>query len=54
MCVAVGIATELAGVPESLRFYGFVAFGVVYLVVMRRTWQRKRFLGRPISDLTAS
>ena len=40
LCALVGMATELAGVPEYIRFYAYVAFGVVYLSVMRRVWHR--------------
>ena len=47
----VGVLSEIYAVPEYLRFYGFIVFGLVYLAIMRRTWRTRKFLGRLIHDL---
>ena len=43
---AVGVGFELAGAPDWVSFYTFIAAGLVYLRVMKRAWSRERFLGR--------
>ncbi len=45
----VGLAGQVQGWPEYLMFYGYIAFGLVYLYIMRRCWVHGRFLGRDVA-----
>ncbi len=45
-----GAVLEISGVPEYLRFYGFIACGLGYFHVMKRAWRSARFLGRPMRN----
>lgn len=44
-----GIGTELAGIPEYLRFYAFVLVSILYYFAVSRAWSRARWLGRPVA-----
>jgi UDP-GlcNAc:undecaprenyl-phosphate GlcNAc-1-phosphate transferase len=46
---AVGLTGHLLGWPEYLMFYAYMAFGIVYLYIMRRCWVHGRFLGRDVA-----
>ena len=46
----IGLAGLLLEWPEYLMFYGYIALGVVYLLVMRRCWRHHRFLGRDVAS----
>lgn len=35
--------------PEYLMFYGYLAFCLAYLYIMRRCWHQARFLGRDVA-----
>ena len=45
----IGLAGEILGWPEYLMFYGYIAFGLFYLYIMRRCWKDGRFLGRNVA-----
>jgi len=47
--VTIGLTGEVLGWPEYLMFYGYVAFGLVYVFIMRRCWRHGRFLGRRVT-----
>lgn len=51
---AIGLAGQVLGWPEYLMFYGYAAFAVVYLRIMRHCWRDGRFLGRRVSMEIAS
>jgi UDP-GlcNAc:undecaprenyl-phosphate GlcNAc-1-phosphate transferase len=42
----VGVLFEIAGVPDYLSFWTFMAFAFAYYFYMRRSWTIQRFLGR--------
>jgi hypothetical protein len=42
----VGVLFELAGAPDYLSFWVFIACAIVYAQYMKRTWEQQRFLGR--------
>ena len=44
----IGLTGQLLGWPEYMMFYGYIAFGLVYLAVMRHCWHHGRFLGRDV------
>jgi UDP-GlcNAc:undecaprenyl-phosphate GlcNAc-1-phosphate transferase len=44
----IGLTGQVLGWPEYLMFYGYIAFGLVYLRIMRRCWHEGRFLGRKV------
>ncbi len=46
---AVGIVGHLRAWPEYLMFYGYIAFGLGYLYIMRLCWKHGRFLGRDVA-----
>jgi len=46
---AIGLAGQMLKWPEYLMFYGYAAFNLVYLLVMRHCWRDGRFLGRDVS-----
>jgi len=46
---AIALAGHYYAWPEYLMFYGYIAFGLVYLTIMRRCWRVHRFLGREVS-----
>jgi UDP-GlcNAc:undecaprenyl-phosphate GlcNAc-1-phosphate transferase len=46
---AIGIIGHLQAWPEYLMFYGYMAFGVCYLYIMRVCWKHGRFLGRKVA-----
>lgn len=48
---AVGIAGQLRAWPEYLMFYGYIAFCLAYLYIMRLCWKHGRFLGRDVADV---
>jgi UDP-GlcNAc:undecaprenyl-phosphate GlcNAc-1-phosphate transferase len=43
---AAGVGFELAGVPDYLSFYSFMAFAFTYYFYLRHSWAAQRFLGR--------
>jgi UDP-GlcNAc:undecaprenyl-phosphate GlcNAc-1-phosphate transferase len=45
-----GLAGELWSVPSYKMFYGFVAFALFYLLIMRLCWTNGRFLGRDVQS----
>ena len=45
----IGLTGQLLEWPEYLMFYGYIAFGLVYLHIMRRCWRDGRFLGRDVA-----
>ena len=45
----IGLTGQILGWPEYLMFYGYAAFNLVYLLVMRRCWRHGRFLGRQVA-----
>jgi len=49
----IGLTGQLLGWPEYLMFYGYMAFGLVYLCIMRRCWRDGRFLGRDVARKVA-
>ncbi len=48
LTTAVGLVGHIRAWPEYLMFYGYIAFGLVYLYIMRRCWRHGRFLGRQV------
>ena len=46
---AIGLAGQILGWPEYLMFYAYIAFGLVYLRIMRTCWHHGRFLGRDVA-----
>ncbi len=48
---AIGIAGQMLEWPEYLMFYGYIAFCLVYLYIMRRCWKHGRFLGREVATV---
>lgn len=53
LSAGIGLCLEWTGVPEYWRFYGYIAFGLVYLGLIRRSWRSGRFLGRAIAPPTS-
>jgi len=49
LTTAIGVTGQVLGWPEYLMFYGYVAFGLVYLGIMHHCWQNDRFLGRDVT-----
>ena len=49
LSASIGVAFEVSATPEYWRFYAFIAFGLVYLAVLRQAWRSGRFLGREIA-----
>lgn len=45
----IALAGQVQGWPEYLMFYGYIAFSLVYLYIMRRCWHHGRFLGRDVA-----
>jgi UDP-GlcNAc:undecaprenyl-phosphate GlcNAc-1-phosphate transferase len=45
----VGLTGHVQAWPEYLMFYGYIAFGLFYLYIMRRCWVHGRFLGRDVA-----
>jgi UDP-GlcNAc:undecaprenyl-phosphate GlcNAc-1-phosphate transferase len=45
----IGLTGHVQAWPEYLMFYGYIAFGLVYLYIMRRCWVHGRFLGRDVA-----
>jgi len=41
-----GVLFEVAGAPDYLSFWVFMACAIVYAQYMKRTWEQQRFLGR--------
>jgi hypothetical protein len=46
---AVGIAGDVYGVASYKMFYGFMAFALAYLLLMRLCWIHGRFPGRNVT-----
>jgi hypothetical protein len=42
----VGALFEVAGAPDYLSFWVFIACAITYAQYMKRTWEQQRFLGR--------
>ena len=47
----IGLVGHLQGWPEYWMFYGYIAFGLAYLYVMRVCWHHGRFLGRDVASV---
>ena len=48
-CASFGVLTELAGVPEYVRFGAFLVFAVGYYRLVARAWTNGLWLGRPVA-----
>ena len=46
ICAVIGVAFEVAGAPDYLSFWTFIALAFGYYFYMRRSWNQQRFLGR--------
>ncbi len=49
LTTSIGLLGQYLGLPEYLMFYSYIAFGLLYLYVMRRCWRDGRFLGRDVA-----
>ncbi len=47
---SVGIAFELTGTPEYIRFYLFIGTGLVYLKLLQGVWSQRRLFGRSLGE----
>ena len=45
----VGLAGHFLAWPEYLMFYAYLAFGLVYALIMKHCWRDHRFLGRDVA-----
>jgi UDP-GlcNAc:undecaprenyl-phosphate GlcNAc-1-phosphate transferase len=45
----IGLMGEILNWPEYLMFYSYIAFGLLYLGIMRHCWKNHRFLGRDVA-----
>lgn len=52
LMAAIGILGQLAGVPDAMMFYGFLAVFACYFYMILRAWRVMRFLRRAINRRT--